>query len=118
MLIKCLGRRVEKFNPGQGIFSSSNNKKSDKNLITDYSTDGKFAIYSGFFDKKFVNTLSKRSDVKFVEKVIKIKANYAVNNTIIIEEDQLKKRAATNTPTKSDLPYVSNCNIREREIKV
>lgn len=118
MLIKCLGRRVEKSSPGQGIFSSSNNKKPDKNLITDHSTDGKFSIYSGFFDKKFVDTLSKRSDVNFVEKAIKIKANYAVNNTVIIEEDQLKKRADTSTPTQSGLPYVSNCNIREREVKV
>ncbi|CAB4486216.1 uncharacterized protein OCT59_022331 [Rhizophagus irregularis] len=106
MLIKCLGRRVEKSSPGQGIFSSSsNNNKPDKNLITDHSTDGKFSIYSGFFDKKFVDTLSKRSDVNFVEKVIKIKANYAVNNTVIIEEDQLKKRAATSTPTQNGLPY-------------
>lgn len=113
MLIKCLGRRVEKSSPGQGIFSSSsNNNKPDKNLITDHSTDGKFSIYSGFFDKKFVDTLSKRSDVNFVEKVIKIKANYAVNNTVIIEEDQLKKRAATSTPTQNGLPYVSNCNIQ------
>uniref|UniRef100_U9T2Y3 Peptidase S8/S53 domain-containing protein n=1 Tax=Rhizophagus irregularis (strain DAOM 181602 / DAOM 197198 / MUCL 43194) TaxID=747089 RepID=U9T2Y3_RHIID len=89
MLIKCLGRRVEKSSPGQGIFSSSsNNNKPDKNLITDHSTDGKFSIYSGFFDKKFVDTLSKRSDVNFVEKVIKIKANYAVNNTNLDRIDQ------------------------------
>ncbi|GBB84322.1 hypothetical protein RclHR1_10940002 [Rhizophagus clarus] len=111
LLTKCLGRRVEKFKSGQGIFDSCGNKEPDKNLITDYSTEGKFAIYSGFFDKKFVdNVLSKRSDVHFVEKVIKIKAHYAVNvNSTIIKKREAEKfkktTTATTTVNQNNLPY-------------
>ncbi|CAB4486213.1 unnamed protein product [Rhizophagus irregularis] len=94
MLTKCLGRRVEKFKSGKGIFSSNNNKVlPDKSLITDYSIGGVFAVYSGFFDNNFVkNNLAKRGDVKFTEKVINIKANYAFNYTIIFEGSNLEKR--------------------------
>ena len=52
-------RRVKKFKSGRGrfgiysiyIYGSNNNKKPNKDLITDYSADGKFAIYSGFLIK-------------------------------------------------------------------
>src|SRR5579871_6408282 len=61
--LKHLGRRLEKFNPGQNIF----NGKADKNAIIDFSVDGQFAFYSGFFEQKFVdNCLKKRNEVDFV----------------------------------------------------
>jgi hypothetical protein len=104
MLKKCLGRRVEKFKSGQGIFSSNNNNITpDKVLITDYSVSGIFAVYSGFFDNDFVkNNLAKRNDVKFVEKVVNIKANYAFNHTIIFKDSNLEKRTV-----QTGAPFVS-----------
>ncbi|RIA80661.1 peptidase S8/S53 domain-containing protein [Glomus cerebriforme] len=97
LLTKCLGRRVEKFNSGQGIFNSDCNKSPDKNLITDLSFDGTFSVYSGFFDKAFVkNFLAKRDDVEFAEPTIKVNANYAIFN----RTDRLEKRTI-----QSNAPY-------------
>lgn len=106
-----------KVKSGKGIFSSNNNKVlPDKTLITDYSISGVFAVYSGFFDNNFVkNNLAKRSYGKFIEKVINIKANYALNHTIIFEDSNLEKRTI-----QTGAPFVSiqyyNCTYgKERD---
>jgi hypothetical protein len=105
VLAKCLGRRVvnaDKLSK-EKTFSSSAVKGPDKNLIVNYSVDEAIAVYSGFFNDDFAkNVIGKSDDVDFVEKVIKVKANYAVNQSIILENNNLEKRAIQN-----DAPFVS-----------
>ncbi|CAI2179460.1 11343_t:CDS:2 [Funneliformis geosporum] len=79
MLNTCLGHKVEKVTS----ITSKNGmvKRCDKNIIRDFSVDGSFAAYTGFFDKTFVNYLSNLNDVEFVEKVTKVHISKTTTQT-------------------------------------
>jgi hypothetical protein len=97
--VLCLGRELEKFKSGQGLFG---NGLINLNVITDLSADGVTEVFTGFFNGDDIDFLLQQDEIDLIEEVKQVTSIDTESPNIVKER---KRTTQTGAPFVSIIEY-------------